>query len=41
MRRGDTADSRGLLSRVSSEPSFEVKMDLFLAEVLRAGRWMP
>lgn len=41
MGRGDTADSWGLLSRVSSEPSFEVKMDVFLIEILRAGGWLP
>lgn len=32
MKRGSTADSRGLLSSVSSEPSLEVRSDLFLAE---------
>lgn len=41
MGRGDTADSWGLLSTVSSEPSFEVKMDVFLIEILRAGGWLP
>lgn len=41
MRRGYTADSRVLLSRVSSEPSSEVRSDLFIAEALRAGGWLP
>lgn len=40
MGKGDTADSWGLWSTVSSEDPFELKTDVFLTEILRAGGWL-